>query len=532
MDLFIKVIGLLVAVYALFPRERRLDLQLRFGVLDAFIFLCGVASVVYLDLYSFLKVHGLALAPPRWTIGLTTTQVSNSILLLMFFIFLLRARFARLSRRYAARFQQLTNELLWTQSNRELVVLVEANLTELFKIYRDDGYLQRLKRQRTPRMSFEYLHDLVDTGKGVPSERFLWKFLDPLIRRIPEHEREQAIASEALHRILSAKEFVSVLAQTRPYLGLTIFENLRVQGDKFLREEFANIYITALMADRSSVFYVELANNRNMESQHRYRLPPDNRLLNFLFRDARTAQDLEVYRFVGEFMLHYLDELSRSPAKDPYNQANTDDNSLMMHSALFAGVQLFDVMVSEALFQNIQWHMWLYYTTHFVKSIIRNYKPSDDPLIDPNIEFPIWYSKLLYDIFDALRGWIVALEDLPPDQANVQLQSTRPDHENDNIPKSSILATCICVHEVLLSDNLHSSLKESIMSVVFRAYFELRRTSQGARYAEVFRRALTAGGLQYSSPDPRYRVRLKAAFTRVDRIGHNDAHYVELESVL
>ncbi len=325
---------------------------------------------------------------------------------------------------------------------------------------------------------------------------------------------------------------MSVLARTRPYLGVTVFENLRVQGDKFFREEFANLYLTALMAERSSIFYVELANNRNMAAQHRYRLPPENRFLDFLFRDARVAQDLEIYRFVGEFMLHELDGLSRSPGGDPYNQAYTEDKMLMMQSPLFAGLQFFDVMVTEALFQNIQWHMWLYYTTHFVKNVIRNYRPAEDPLIDPGSEFPIWYSRLLYDIFDSLRGWILALEEIPASQPNVQLTSTRPDHQNDNIPKSAILALCICVREVLLSDKLHPRLTESLMSIVFRTYFDLRRAAQGVRYAEVFRRGLYAGGLDYSTPEPEYLTRLWAAFRREDRIEYDDGHFTELEAAL
>src|SRR4051812_35596847 len=97
MDLLITVLALLVAIYSVLPRERRLDLRLRFGTIDIIIFAVGVGVVTYLDLYGFFKVRGLVMRPPQWTVGLTTVQAAHIILLAMLISLGLRTQTARLS---------------------------------------------------------------------------------------------------------------------------------------------------------------------------------------------------------------------------------------------------------------------------------------------------------------------------------------------------------------------------------------------------------------------------------------------------
>ena len=58
MDLLITIITLLVAVYAVIPRERQLDLQLRISALDRFLIAAGLIAVLYLEFNEFCSARG------------------------------------------------------------------------------------------------------------------------------------------------------------------------------------------------------------------------------------------------------------------------------------------------------------------------------------------------------------------------------------------------------------------------------------------------------------------------------------------
>ncbi|HET8924932.1 MAG TPA: hypothetical protein VFN26_18275 [Candidatus Acidoferrum sp.] len=108
-------------------------------------------------------------------------------------------------------------------------------------------------------------------------------------------------------------------------------------------------------------------------------------------------------RPVGDFAIAYLGELARDHGADPYNRAMRDfEETRVWQSLIFAVIRFFDIMVREALFQGIEWHMWLYYMPLFVKGIARDYRV-DDPLADPDDEWPIRYSFRLYESFSVMR---------------------------------------------------------------------------------------------------------------------------------
>lgn len=520
MDLLITVVGLLVAVYAVIPRARRLDLRLRFGALEVAVFTAAFFSILYLDLYSFFKARHLVVLRPAWSTGLTTVQATHVLVIVLLVALILRSQLARLTPTKIFRFQDLAEELLWSESYAQLLTVLETHLDRLFKIYHADFWPDRLRRAYSPRWTLESLHQMIEhppTGGQ--------KLIGGLVRRLdfllPRNERWQMAAAELVPKILSSKGFISTIARSRPYFGLEIILHLGETSDGFLREEFFELYIEELMSHRTSVFYAELANSRNSNGHHRYVIKRDSRLLTFLFADAAVAYKLEVYRPVGEFILRELDHLARRPEDDPYNRAYADRGSHGSELSLSAAIHFFDVMVSEALYQGIDWHMWLYYVTHITKRVLRNYKPFDDPLFDPDVEFPVWYSYFLYEIFSSLRNWILAIEDIPPTQKNVQLKSIRVDHENSNIPKSAILALGDCVQQVLLCDKLSERLQETLMSVAFGTYFDLRSSAKSGQYAEALRNAIVSGGFGRRDGDYEYRRRLRYFLQRQDRVRFN-----------
>jgi len=446
----------------------------------------------------------------------------------------IRSQFVRLSRRKISRFQQLADELLWAESYLELLLLFQSHIERFFRIYHSDFWTQRLRRRYTPTFSFEAL--LLQTERPQKSMLDHWLVRAAarrLLHFLPDYGSQSSIAVVIARNVLLSKDFVAALARSRPYLGIDIIQNLSAREDGFFREEFFELYVTSLLAHQGGVLYGELANSRNQIGSHRYEITDRSRLLRFLFVDAKVAHKLEVYRPVGEFALNELDRLAREPEHDDYNQAYTEEKSREEQSALFATVHFFDIMVSESLFQGIAWHMWLYYFTYMVKRIVRNYKPADDPLVRPDAEFPIWYSYLLYNIFSALRNWILPVKEIPSDQENVRMASTGADHDNGNIPKSAILALADCTHSILLSDNLGEKLQGSLMDLVFGIYFDLRGSPPGDAYAEALTKAIRSGGFGMGSRawTGAYRERVRSALHQQDRVRYYE-YMVELDAAL
>ena len=118
----------------------------------------------------------------------------------------------------------------------------------------------------------------------------------------------------------------------------------------------------------------------------------------------------------------------------------------------------------------------------------------DDPLVNEQFEFPTRYAYLLYQMFSSLRGWILAVVDIPLDQTNVVLKSNSPAFdENGNIPKCSIKALAQCLYTVLESKNVSDRTKRSLSDMVFNIYFDLRASGRFDSYAEVLLTAISEG---------------------------------------
>lgn len=545
MELLIAVFTLLVTVYAVIPRGRQLDLNLRLNVIDWLVLLLGFLVASYLQFYTFFEAHRLAFMRSNWPRGLTPENATYLVILIVVAFLGGRIRFVTLSRRKIYKFQQLAEQLLWSGTYAELISLFDKHLPEFFKVYYADYRVRNLRllleRSSSPRVEDVILRlsrqqepdeqKRARTRRSNPFHIPSW-FSRLLLFVLPDYTDEQDVAQETARSVLLSPDFIAALARSRPYLGLEIINIWRRHHDQF---EFVDLYITELVKNEASVFYRELANNQNMAVGNRYWLPRTNRLLYFFLNDAEAAKHFHVYKAIGDYVLRELDKLGRDPESDPYNQAMGDfEKAEAWHSPVFGAIRFFDIMVMEALHQGTEWHMWLYYFPLFTKKIVRNYRLSD-PLADPNAEWPVRYSFLIYEMFSALKNWIGAIEDVSPSQRNVVLQSTRVDHENGNIPKSAVLALAQCVRYVLESDNLGEQFQRYLLDIIFHLYFELKGSKNGAPYAVVLLAALKEGGTWKPHDDTVYEDRLADAFNELKSeyyVKYDDGEVDEVERIL
>jgi hypothetical protein len=461
------------------------------------------------------------------------TPANVKLLLVLFIaVFLgLRVRYARLSRRRIRSFAELCQELLWAESYPELLALLQRNLKECFRIYRADYWLsafrQRLASRAYPRFEL-FVRELDDPSPAKPASRIPDWLSRPLIRWLPTYSSEQDAAAQVVQGVLMAPRFIEALSKARPYLGIEIIRELPGKLDQ---TEFMAGLLGELMADRSSVFYWEIQKNQSTSRGDRYDIPESNRLLYFLLKDAVVAQQYGVYKPIGDFTLRELDRLAADPASDPYNQAGRRFlEREAWHSPIYTTILFFDIMVLEALYQGVEWHMWLYYFPPMVERMVRNYAPSD-PLVDLDETFPTPYNHLIYEAVSTVRKWVEAAEDIPGGQANVTLNSVGADHENGNIPKSSVLALGECSRHVLLSEKLDDKFKDSVMNGTFELYFTLRLSAKLSQYAEVLGSSLRHGGFGSRTADPTYLTNLRSSFDRLrDEYGmtHRSEHVSDL----
>lgn len=553
MDLFITIVTLLVAVYAVIPRERQLDLRLRINPFDRLLVLAGALAVLYLEFNEFCSARGWVLHKP-WPQGITPRHAMYLVMLGVTAILWLRIHFSHLTPGKIQEFQALVEELYWSESYSELLTLLQKHLKELFRVYESRFFLSKLHLRLNSLSGQQYDPSLVikqfqealsqqpDGSKPIKKSH-VWQgfrnlgvslvstFSSAANKLLPKREKTQETARDIIRGILLSPPFVAALVRTRPYFGLEIVREAHGSLERF---EFVDVYLTELIRNTRSVLYSELLNNQNC-GQHRYWLSDSNRLLYFFLSDINVAKENGIYKPIGDFAVAHLHEVGRDYEADPYNLAMTDFKEVgAWRSPLFAAIKFFDIMVKEGLFQGIEWHMWLYYMPHFVEGIVRNYRIVD-PAADPEDEWPIRYSFLLYEVFSAMRDWVMGLEEVPHSQANVVLRSTHTDHENGNIPKSSILALAQCSRTVLESDHISDRLKRYLLDIAFRLYFDLRKSPNLEGYAAVLRSALLNGGFYARRDDDKYRDALWAAFDAEEteyRIKNPKEYVDELEAVL
>lgn len=551
MELVITVLTLIAAVLAVTPRERLLDIRVRVREFDWLTLSLAFVTVLALEFYDFLQPHYSWMLPKEsWWKGITPKNAMYLVLLVEAAILSLRLRWAKLTPGKMRTFRDLVEELYWNESYSELFALLQTHLKSLFRIYSANYFLPRLRAQLDPLryISLSAVNELT-ASLGMPApirstptyfQRVSRRISSPVkywgwrvIRLFPANDQPQSYAQEIVRGIFLNPKFLTALAQTRPYLGLEI---IVLSKNSFERNDFVNLFVKELLRDPHSALFIEIENNQNNIANNRYDIIPSNRLLHFFLSDVRVAKEVGIYKPIGDFVISYLDGFTRNPQDDPYNWSNDNDfeQTGIWRSPLFLCIRFFDIMVKEALFQNMFWHMWLYYMPLICERMVRNFRLHDDPLVETEYEFPTRYGHLLYEMFSSMRSWILAVFDLPQDQTNVILKSTSPAlHENGNIPKSTIIALAECLRIVLTSVDISDRTKRSLTNMVFDIYFDLR-SRQFDSYAAVLLSAISEGK-SYRRNNDQYKEVLARMFGEEKReylITRNTKHVNYVESVL
>jgi hypothetical protein len=153
-------------------------------------------------------------------------------------------------------------------------------------------------------------------------------------------------------------------------------------------------------------------------------------------------------------------------------------------------MHFFDIMVREAFAQGLTFHMWLFYIDSMVEAMVENYRPQGN--VNHEAEFPIKYSRLIYDAFSVLEDWVTLVEHAPLDQPNTVFDTNQGD--GSNIPTSGIVALARCLLAATMAEHLEEKFKALLAKKVLSLYFRLCDMQGRDDYATALIQNIVAGG--------------------------------------
>ncbi len=523
LDGFLTFLALIIAAYAIVPSVSRLRLRLRLAW-PVVISLVGFAAVIYFEFFSLLNplcpylfgraCRFLNITPES---PITTAQAAFIVVILWLILVWIALARTTLSAHALPTLSRLVSQLVYEHRYAELVELIEPHVGLL-----DDAAKQHLKFVRF----HNWLNGLgggislierIDKGEFVFTERPLaYRMLNlassKLARLVPSGRRAEEAAIEIFRVLLQTPGLTTFAAMSRPAFGIKLL-SCSVYGV----HDFCDAYLRILIANSQSSLYTEIQQNQNISTKTGYYFPEYNRLLCFLFKDARNAEKLGVWKPLGEYLIAILRPDAEPDYVDFLNAPADSFEDEKWRDRAFVIIRFFDLMVNAAEHQGIQWHMWLYYFPYFVERIIAIYDASGDE-IDLTAEWPTRASYLLYVIFSALTSWIETVQLLPSCSPYLSPESDSLTHENGNIPKSATLALGSCLEKLLTADCITERFKAYIHDIVIRTVEQMSTGSGIGRHRALLIKSIIHGGFQFNQPPGSYGETLKRLWQNTDHV--------------
>ena len=527
LDGFLTFLTLMIAAYGVASNAVRLRLRLHaFTVF--LVSVVGFALVIYCEMfaqYSF-SCSGILRHVCSYLIlndkkFPTSGEAAFAVVMLWLLAAWLLLRRNVISPRALPVLRRLVDELFYERRFAEVIQVVEPHLPLLAtvaarKLWSAQFY-DWTKQWRSRETPFERLLRQATGPEQPPIARRkilnAFKFAVGTIGRLlPNGRSTQLAAEEILRVILLSRDIIEFIALYRPAFGVKLL-GLPVRE----ASEFSDAYLTSLIASPRSTLYSEVKNNQNYEHGTKYAFPEENRLLHFLFNDASQAKRLGVWRPLGEWVIARLRPAQHRDYTSSLNlSADAFDNECW-DDPTFVVIQFFDLMVSAAEHQDVHWHMWLFYYPHILRRLLAIYSDKE-PDVDIESERPTRAAYLIYAMFQAMRDWIIATTELPAGSSQGTLDSENVSHENNNIPKSAILALGSCLEDFLLAENVGERFKGTICDMVFSCIDRLPQSGKEGAFRRVLIASVVQGGPRLGPTEHRYGRELHKALSQTDYV--------------
>ena len=539
LDGFLTFLTLLIAVYALASPVANLRAKLVF-VVQVPLAIFTLLLVLYLEFFEMLgqPCPSALNSICKWFVFSTDSAITPSdaaflvLITWMIFALVVHLYFPRLLGSFLlSKSARLIDRLAYEQKYSELLEFVEP-------------FLPLIGKASHRKLFFQKCHDHLEAMRGGDIRAFRHNMFEKEVDRrasqqsmfsrklrrllgtfsviVPRQYHAQSAADDIVRVIFQTENLRTYIATTRPYFAISL-----IREDMFGNQQFSEEYFSLLIANTGSVLYQELQNNQNRAFRYSYEIPESNRLLHFLFADAQIANNLEVWRPIGDHILKLL-KRDKSPefvahinGRAEYFDKECWDNGV------YVGVVFFDLMVTSAAYQGVRWHMWLYYSMYAVEHLVEVYSTSD-PLVDRNDEFPTISARLIYTILDLLCDWVCLVTDLPEDsphrRSSILVESLEREWnswylDNNNIPMSAAMALGTCAVAVFMSERIGDKFSGYMYGVILTTVKKLRREGyEGCLRKFLIRSIIHGGHGQHYGHNPAYGQKLMTLLPEVDHV--------------
>src|SRR5690606_38577838 len=231
-------------------------------------------------------------------------------------------------------------------------------LAQLIEKYHLSQVIKFLRKKKTIKIEDE-------TGLWQLDHQKYLKAYDKAIKG-----RELVYGNIIYYNIILNDAFLDNVANSNPYLFAQIIQELNEQELK--DDDFVNRYLKILMTNKNGNFFREIRNNQNLGQFDAYSIDEERPILYALFNDIKVCSINQAWRGIGEPAILEMHE----EAKKEYSvlrESDTEQESDTTWSfRITIAIWYIDIMVREAVRQNVNDHMWMFYYRYFVSVLISN----------------------------------------------------------------------------------------------------------------------------------------------------------------
>jgi hypothetical protein len=238
----------------------------------------------------------------------------------------------------------------------------------------------------------------------VPNPTGHWHIDNPKYLKIfnqVTNTKPNLYGKSVYHQIILNDAFLENIANKNPYLFASIIQELST--DKVKDSYFVNSFLKILMYNKNGDFFREIKNNQNLREHDSYAIEESRPILYALFNDINVCAVNEAWRGVGEQAIQELHEEAKKEYSSLRELDREQDGDTLWSYRITIAIWYFDIMIREAIVQNIENHMWMFYYQHFISGILKNMEklPHEDSKQNRNTK----NFDLIQRIFTNMMDW-------------------------------------------------------------------------------------------------------------------------------
>ncbi|WP_085026144.1 hypothetical protein [Ensifer aridi] len=518
LDGFLTFLGLAAAVFAIIPPVARLRIRLQLGVQVA-LAVMGVTLALYFEFFQFVALPCPAalgslcrlLQMPKEG-RFTPEMVAFVVVLIWMVLAFLAATLLPPSQRSLGPMADLLEELFHQERFGEAVDFVLPHLDFIDRAQSRGLWSQRTHDWLAGNQIVDVEALLAERKNASRSRRFRG-FLRPLAKLFPSGNHAQENAERILNSMYLTTQFMDYVSRQRPSVA-----GMLVTLDAHQRFDFSDRLLNSLVSAPGSRLYEELERNAKYEGVGDNLVIGHNFILRAYFSNVRVAELLHAWKPIGDYVIsqiHNADDSGRARL----NGRSVDFDEDRWRDPIAVGVAYFDLMVRSAFSQDIDDSMWLAYLDHFVDELEEVYDASGEA-IDANDEFPTWASRLIYEIFKVLGGWVELARKAPMNS---------PHHEfpgslhvgSSSIPANAARSLGVSLHHILRSARIGDSFAMYMVECVIRDLRYLAQPEDKEARRFLIKSIVTGGG---HDGDMAYGARLAHLMSGIDYVLIHDVN--------